>query len=133
MDSAYKFTCACMVALAALSVASAKAQAPSAKIVAVKTVGSTDDAAFNFYNASQGATSYRWLTGDGAMVDNNNLNWEFSDIGYYKVSLIAYKDEKADTTSVQVTVLRGINYGNPIVDPTAGQPVPTLSENNDCD
>lgn len=134
-NAAYNFTTACMAMLAVLIIgtASAQAQAPTARIVTVKTVATTDDAGFNFFNASQGATRYRWLTGDGAAIDGENLSWEFSDIGYYKVSLIAYKDEKVDTSSVQVTVLRGANYGNPLLDPTLGPNPATLSENKDCD
>lgn len=122
---------ACLAAFVVLCAVNAKAQSPGAKIVAPKTVATTDDAGFNFFSAAEGATKYRWLTGDGAVVDNRNLQWEYSDIGYYKVSLIAYKDHKSDTSSVNITVLRGLNYGNPIVDATKGQS-PALSQNNDC-
>lgn len=124
---------ACVAAFTVLGIVNANAQSPNAKIVTSKTVGTTDDASFNFYNASAGATQYRWLTGDGAVVDNNNLSWEYSDIGYYKVSLIAYKGERSDTSFVSITVLRGANYGNRIVDVTNGQSPPALSDNSGCD
>jgi len=132
MKLAY-FKHACAAAFIVLCSINANAQSPGAKIVASKTVATTDDASFNFFSASQGATKYRWLTGDGAVVDENNLNWEYSDIGYYKVSLIAYKGQQSDTSFVSITVLRGANYGNRIVDVTNGKSQPTLSENSGCD
>ena len=104
----------------------------NARIIPNKGVATTDNAVFDFKNASQGATKYSWITGDGAVIDNtNDLSWEFSDMGFYRVGLIAYNEVTSDTTYVQVAVLRGQNNGNVILDPTANQPIPAISYSED--
>jgi PKD repeat protein len=118
-----------IVAVLVFAAGSVNAQkSPDARFVPNKGASTTDNALFHFKNVSEGATKYCWITGDGVVVDNtNDLSWEFSDMGFYRVGLIAYNEAKADTTFMQVAVLRGQNNGNAILDATANKPIPALS------
>ena len=128
MKAAQVIKCATIVAVLMFAAGSLNAQSPAARFTADKGVATTDNASFHFKNVSEGAVKYCWITGDGVVVDNtNDLSWEFSDMGFYRVGLIAYGESKTDTTYMQVAVLRGENNGNVIFDPAANQPIPTLS------
>lgn len=115
-----------------LCIASNKIQAQrpvvKASFDADKTISTTDASVFTFQNKSTGATGYRWITGDGTVLDNNgNLVWEYSDLGNYKVGLVAYNQTQADTSYVNITVLRGLNLGNPLGYPQQENLVPAVS------
>ncbi|UPT68286.1 MAG: hypothetical protein M0D57_06480 [Sphingobacteriales bacterium JAD_PAG50586_3] len=128
MKAAQLVKCTTTVAALVFVAGSLKAQSPTARFIPDKGVATTDNASFHFKNVSEGALKYCWITGDGVVVDNtNDLSWEFSDMGFYRVGLIAYGNSSADTTYMQVAVLRGQNSGNAIIDPTANMPIPTLS------
>lgn len=106
----------------------ANAQQPSSKFCVDKVISTTDDSQFTFINNSEGANRYSWITGDGAIVsDVDHLTWQYADLGFYRVGLVAYSEEKADTSYVDITVLRGLNNGNTVVNPTGGIVMPALS------
>lgn len=120
------------ILLMAIFAGSLQAQNVTAAFVADKSIATTDNAVFYFKNTSSGATQYRWLTGDGSVVNTTeNLTWEYSDLGFYKVGLIAYNETQTDTTYVDITVIRGTNFGNALVDPTANRQIPTISYNEE--
>ena len=115
-----------------LCIASNKIQAQGATIKAAfeadKTISTTDASVLSFQNKSTGATGYRWITGDGTVLNNNgNLVWEYSDLGNYKVGLVAYNQAEADTSYVNITVLRGANLGNPLGYPQQENLTPAVS------
>ena len=128
MKAAQLLKSATIVVVLVFVAGSVNAQTPNARFIPDKGVTTTDNAQFHFKNVSEGATKYCWITGDGVVLDNtNDLSWEFSDMGFYRVGLIAYGNAQIDTTYMQVAVLRGQNNGNVIIDATANQPIPALS------
>ncbi|MFZ4402378.1 MAG: PKD domain-containing protein, partial [Bacteroidales bacterium] len=52
------------------------------------TLGCVTPASVNFTNTSTGATSYKWLFGDGTFASSFNSSHVYVDTGYYNVKLI---------------------------------------------
>ncbi|MCK5839730.1 MAG: DNRLRE domain-containing protein [Bacteroidales bacterium] len=65
-----------------------------------------DDLTVQFVNLSQHADSYLWDFGDGIISQNENPTHQYTEIGEYDVTLIAYNDILSNTITKTLTVCK---------------------------
>ena len=79
----------------------------------------TTSAAASFINRSQGASSYKWLFGDGSTSSSEHPDHSYTAEGTYAVTLIAYNANQCADTSLQQNAIR---IQSPMIDTIIGLP-----------